>query len=472
MKKKEFDIGLIGLGVMGRNLILNLNDHGASVAGYDKDMEKVKAFNEGKGKRQIWAAADVENFVSAIRIPRKIVILVPAGNPVDAVLREILPLLGKKDLLIDGGNSHFTDTDLRAEALAESGVSYLGVGISGGEHGARHGPCMMPGGPREGYERVRELFESAAAQVNGEPCAAYLGPGSAGHYVKMVHNGIEYGLMQLIAETYHILKQSLGLSDKELHLVYNMWNQGRLSSFLIEITSHIFVKRDEETGNPLIDVILDEAKQKGTGMWTSQGALELQVPVPLIDMAVMMRNLSARETERAVLSSRHVPHKRELSFEKDGFIELLEEALYTAAIVAYAQGMSMLSASSEKYGYNLNLEDITRIWRGGCIIRSAILEDIREVYRGEPGISNFLLHPEFVDRLRHGKERLREMLLAAIPCEIPMPAFCATLSYLDAFESKWLPTNLIQAQRDYFGAHTYERIDEKGQFHTRWEEAY
>jgi 6-phosphogluconate dehydrogenase len=470
----KYDIGMVGLGVMGRNLVLNMADHGYSVAGYDQDKNTVKALREEAQGRDVEAADTMEEFIGLLHTPRAVMMLVPAGPPVDSVIRDLLPHLQEGDLIIDGGNSHFPDTDLRARTMADKGLRYLGVGISGGSSGARHGPSMMPGGPKDAYERVRPIFEACAAHVNGDPCVTYLGPGSAGHYVKMVHNGIEYGLMQLIAESYDLMKRGLNLSDDELHAVYDRWNQGELDSYLIEITAKIFVHEDEKTGKRLIDVILDAAKQKGTGMWTSQSAMDLGVPVPTIDVAVAMRNLSAMDSEReaaAEVLNGPVPGFKGSAAgrTRDAFIEQLRNALYAAMIATYAQGMAQLRSASEVYKYDLDLEAVARIWRGGCIIRAALLEKIRAAYRARPALPNLLMDPELGHAVEARQDDLRALVRAAAEWGIPTPGLMVSLAYFDGYRSAWLPANLVQAQRDFFGSHTYERIDEKGQFHTQWE---
>jgi len=394
--------------------------------------------------------------------------LVPAGPPVDSVIGDLLPHLETGDLIIDAGNSYFKDTNLRARNLAAKGIQFLGVGVSGGEEGARHGPSIMPGGPKEAYERVRLLLEAVAAKVDGDPCGAYRGPGSAGYFAKAVHNGIEYAVMQLLAETYDLMKRGLGLSDDELRDVYHTWNQGELNGYLIEITSHIFGKVDERTGKRLIDEILDVAKQKGTGMWTSQGAMELQVPIPTIDLAVAMRDLSVFEKQRETageIFKRPIPP---FGGDRRLFLDQLGHALYAAMIIAYAQGMAVLAAASDKYGYRLDLEAVARIWRGGCIIRAALLEDVRMAYRDQPGLPNLLLAPELSKKVMANQEDLRRVVCLAIELGLPAPCLMTALGYFDGYRSAWLPANLIQAQRDYFGAHSYERIDVKGTFHTDW----
>ena len=469
MNTQSYEIGMVGLGVMGRNLLLNMADHGHSVAGYDKDVNKVAALRLEAEHRDIRGAENVSEFVSLLRMPRAVMILVPAGAAVDAVIHDLLPCLTRGDLIIDAGNSYFDDTNLRANALAEPGFQFLGVGVSGGEYGARHGPSIMPGGPKDAYERVRAILEAVAAKVEGEPCVTWLGPGAAGHFVKMVHNGIEYGMMQLIAETYDLMKRGLGLSDDELHDVYSTWNNSELNSYLIEITDHTFTHVDEQTGKRLIDEILDVAKQNGTGMWTSQSAMKLQVPAPTIDAAVRMRDMSMLEKEREE-ASRILPRPiRRFEGDHQMFIGQLRSALYAGMIVTYAQGMALLAVASVKHKYHLDLEAVARIWRGGCIIRAALLGDIRAAFRTKAGLSNLLLDPNLSEKVKAHQENLRKMVCIASGLGIPAPGLMASLAYLDSYRSAWLPANLIQAQRDYFGAHTYERIDEKGIFHTQWE---
>jgi len=395
--------------------------------------------------------------------------LVPAGAPVDSVIKDLLPHLDKGDLIIDAGNSYFKDTDLRARSLAAKGIQFLGVGVSGGEEGARHGPSIMPGGPKEAYELVRPVFEAAAAKVNGDPCVTWLGPGSAGHFVKMVHNGIEYGIMQLIAETYDLMKRGLDLNDDEMHEVFALWNEGELNGYLVEITSHIFSKQDEKTGKRLIDEILDVAKQKGTGMWTSQSAMELQVPLPTIDLAVAMRDLSVFAKEREQAGAIYQRSLRDFNSDRETFLTQLRHALYASMIITYAQGLELLAVASDKYEYHLDLEAVARIWRGGCIIRAVLLEDICAAFRARGDLPNLLLDPNLSNKVSEHEEDLRRVVCQAAESGVPAPGLMVSLGYLDAYRSAWLPANLIQAQRDYFGAHTYERIDAKGAFHTQWE---
>jgi 6-phosphogluconate dehydrogenase len=468
MAERDYHLGLVGLGVMGRNLLLNMADHGYPVAGYDKDPERVRALLQEAESRPIGGATDHQEFIAMLRPPRAVMMLVPAGPAVDAVIRDLLPHLSRGDLVIDGGNSFFRDTDLRGRALAEHGIAFLGVGVSGGEHGARHGPSMMPGGPRDAYERVRPLFEAIAARAGDDPCVAYLGPGACGHYVKMVHNGIEYALMQLIAETYDLLRRGLGFSDDALHETYAAWNATELAGYLLEITADIFLRVDERTGRRLVDVILDAAKQKGTGMWTSQNAMELGQPVPTISAAVEMRELSGLDSERAAASRILRGAAPAIQAERGGFVTQLRNALYAGMIVAYAQGMALLRAASQAYGYGLDLEAVARIWRGGCIIRAALLERLRGAYRARPDLPNLLVDPQLAEDVLARAADLRTIVCRAATAGIPAPAFSASLAYLDGYRSAWLPANLTQAQRDYFGAHTYERVDARGVFHTEW----
>jgi 6-phosphogluconate dehydrogenase len=467
----RYEIGMVGLGVMGRNFLLNMADHGFSVAGYDKDLAKVEALRQESKDRGVRGAADIKEFIALLRKPRTVMMLVPAGAPVDSVIKDLLPHLDKGDLIIDAGNSYFKDTDLRAGTLAAKGIQFLGVGVSGGEEGARHGPSIMPGGPKEAYERVRPVLEAAAAKVNGDPCVIWLGPGSSGHFVKMVHNGIEYGVMQLLAETYDLMKRGWGMNDDEVHDVYASWNKGELNGYLVEITSHIFSKKDENTGKRLIDEILDVAKQTGTGMWTSQSAMELQVPIPTIDLAVGMRDMSGLAKEREQADAIYQRSQRPFTGDRNVFLTHLGRALFAGMITTYAQGMALLAVASDKYKYGLDLEAVARIWRGGCIIRAAVLEETCAAFHARPDLPNLLLDPNLSHKLMEHEEDLRQMVVRAAESGVPAPGMMISLGYLDAYRSAWQPANLIQAQRDYFGAHTYERIDAKGTFHTKWEES-
>ena len=463
----QCDIGLIGLAVMGQNLVLNMEDHGFSVAVYNRTATRTEEFMAQRAQgRRIVATYDLKDFVAALKRPRKVMLMVKAGPPVDAFIEQLLPLLEPGDIIIDGGNSFFKDTERRHDALAPQGIHFLGVGISGGEEGARHGPSIMPGGPREAYEHVRPIFEAIAAKVNGEPCVTYIGPRGAGHYVKMVHNGIEYGDMQLIAEAYDLLRRGVGLSVDAVQATFERWNQGVLASYLIEITADILRKRDDITGQPLVDVILDIAEQKGTGLWTTKEALDLMVPTPTINAAVEMRIMSMYKNER-VRAAQVLSAPPEPRFD-DNLADLVESALYAAKICSYAQGFALLRKASETYEYHMNFGEIARIWRGGCIIRARFLDDIRAAFAHEPNLPNLLLAPFFREALNERHHALRRVVQVAAETGIPAPAMSASLAYYDAYRTERLPANLIQAQRDYFGAHTYRRIDMEGTFHTEW----
>lgn len=471
MDNQQYEFGMIGLGVMGRNLLLNMADHGFAVAGYNRDPSKVSDLkNESSGKN-VFGTSDLKEFISKLKRPRALMLLVTAGNAVDMVIKDLLPLLEPGDLVIDGGNSYYADTDRRVQELTPKGIRFIGVGVSGGESGARFGPSMMPGGSQEAYEVVRPIFESIAAKVNNEPCVTYLGPGSAGHYVKMVHNGIEYGIMQLISEAYDILKRGLGLSNDELHSIFKEWNEAELKSFLIEITAQIFLQPDEQKEGRLVDYILDSAKQKGTGKWTTQCAMDLGVPLSIIDVAVTSRYLSALKKERVTAAkSLSGPNPSfNLNGNKQAVINQVKDALYFATIGAYAQGMHLLKVASQTYNYNLKLDEVAKIWRGGCIIRATLLEDITNAYRKNPDLANLLVDPALSTVVTGRQESARKVLTYAITAGIPVPALSAALAYYDAYRTDRLPSNLIQAQRDNFGAHTYERIDTEGIFHTHWQ---
>jgi 6-phosphogluconate dehydrogenase len=469
MSNKGCDLGLVGLGAMGRNLVLNMADHGFAVAVYNRTSEKTKEFMEQEVRgRDIRAGYALAEFVGHLQQPRAVIIMVAAGEPVDAVIDELLPLLTPRDLLIDGGNSYFKDTERRGQALAAKGLLYLGLGISGGEMGARYGPSLMPGGPREAYDRVRPILGAIAAKVGGEPCVAYLGGGAAGHYVKMVHNGIEYAIMELLAESYDLLRRGLGLSLGELADIYEEWNRGELASYLVEITGPILRRLDERTGQPLIDLILDQARQKGTGKWTSQEAMDLQVPTPTIDTAVMMRDLSGFKAERDAASRVLEGPSPVFPGDRRAFVGQLGRALYASIALAFAQGLALLRRASLAYDYGLELAEVARIWRGGCIIRAALLEDIRAAYRTDPELPDLLLDPHLGREVMARMPDLRAVVRAAGDLGIPAPGLMASLAYYDAFRSACLPANLIQAQRDYFGAHGFERTDIPGTFHTKW----
>jgi 6-phosphogluconate dehydrogenase len=462
---------MIGLGTMGRNFLLNVAENGFSAVGYDIDAAKRDLLLNGGGGLPITAANSLAEFVGSLAAPRSIMLLVPAGPIVDSVIAELTPHLGQADLIIDGGNSHYGDTDRRMAELASKGIGFLGVGVSGGEDGARRGPSIMPGGSREYYDRIAPIFEACAAKVNGEPCVAYMGAGSAGHFVKMVHNGIEYGMMQLIAEAYDYMRRALNMQNTELYRTFGEWNGGELESFLIEITAAVTRKIDAETGRPLVDLILDTAGQKGTGKWTSQAAMDLGVPVPTIDCAVTLRQISARKELRQQIGKRYddIHATADLSRSRTSVNEL-KDALYAAFVLAYIQGMSLLQAASAERGYGLDLANIAKIWRGGCIIRSRLLETIREAYAANPEIETLLLDDRFASVLLSRSRSLRKAVISFNENAIPSACMSSALAYFDAFRSANLPANLIQAQRDHFGAHTYQRIDKEGIFHTPdWE---
>ena len=468
MKESTYDFGLVGLGVMGRNFILNVADNGFSAFGNDLDQEKVDALiEEGGDPSKVNATANVEEFTTRLQQPRKIMMLVPAGKIVDVVIESLLPHLDEGDILIDGGNSYFTDTDRREKYLTEKGIHFFGAGVSGGAKGARIGPSIMPGGSESAYEEVKPIFEAVAADFKGDPCVAYLGPKSAGNYVKMVHNGIEYGLMQLTSEVYSLLKTAADYNNDELHSLYDKWNQGRLQSFLVEISSKIFLQQEEGDEQRLIDLILDKAKQKGTGKWTSQNAMDLGIPIPTIDVSVSMREISSIKEMRTKAEALY-PKSPAEQLDKELLAKMAEEALYFSFIITYAQGMHQLAEASDEYGYNLDLSTVARIWRAGCIIRAALLEDIMEAYEDD-SLSNFLMSPVFVEKLKSTVGSVRELVAYAAKNGIPLPGISNSLVYFDAFSSGRLPLNLIQAQRDFFGSHTYERLDKDGIFHTEWE---
>lgn len=468
MQETQYDFGLIGLGVMGRNFILNVKDNGFSAFGYDLDAEKVEALREEGGDRsRVDATQDLPTFCQSLTIPRKIMLLVPAGKIVDQVIEDILPHLDQGDIIIDGGNSFFSDTDRRDAYLSEKGIHFFGSGVSGGAKGARKGPSIMPGGNKEAYEHVRPIFEAVAAKYQGEPCVAYLGPKSAGNYAKMVHNGIEYAMMQLTSEIYDLLHRGAGLNNDELHGVFDTWNKGRLQSFLVEITAEIFLQEDDLGSGRLLDMILDKAKQKGTGKWTSQNAMDLGIPVPTIDMAVSMREISALKSLRVDADSLYDRPKHP-TLPKEELIEQAEQALYFSFIISYAQGLHQLAEASKEYGYELDLSQIAKIWRAGCIIRAGLLADIAEAFGQNPKLENLLLSPSFVDKVNAALPAVRRVASQALERGIAMPGLLTSISYFDALTTGRLPLNLIQAQRDHFGSHTYERTDREGIFHSEW----
>ena len=470
MNTNQCDIGLIGLGVMGENLVLNMESKGFSVAVFNRTTEVTDKFAGGRAKgKNIQPTRTLEEFVGALKKPRIAMMMIKAGPPVDMVIGEVAPLLEKGDIIIDGGNSLFTDTQRREKALAEKGIHFVGMGVSGGEEGALKGPSLMPGGSRESWEIIAPIFRKIAAQVDGEPCCRYMGSDGAGHYVKMVHNGIEYGDIQLICEAYAILKDVVGMDPAQLANTFREWNKGELESYLIEITSQIFLKMDPETGKPLVDVILDKAGQKGTGIWTLQAAIKQYVVISTINAAVEARVISSRKEER-VAASEILPHPRVRTFKgnRDRFVDAVRDALYASKIISYAQGMELLRSGSATYGWNLNLSDIATIWRGGCIIRAKFLNRIVEAYKRNPALQNLLLDRYFTRAIKRTQPKWRLVVSTAIKFGVPVPAFSASLAYYDSYRSARLPANLLQAQRDFFGAHTYERIDKPGVFHTEW----
>ncbi|HEX3385303.1 MAG TPA: NADP-dependent phosphogluconate dehydrogenase [Mucilaginibacter sp.] len=464
----KYDFGMIGLGTMGRNLLLNMGDHGVKGAGFDKDASKGQLLEQEDQHGNLKGFSEVEPFVASLNTPRAIMMLVPAGKIVDDVINELLPLLDQGDILIDGGNSHFTDTNRRVADLEAKGFHFFGMGVSGGEEGARRGPSMMPGGDKEAYNVMKPILESIAAKVDGAPCVTYIGPGASGHFVKMVHNGIEYGLMQLIAETYEIMKKGLKMDNAAIGQVFTQWNEGRLQSFLIDITKDIFAFDAPGTDHLLIDDIKDEAKAKGTGKWTSQVAMDLQAPIPTIDTAVSMRDLSKYKQLRIDAAAIYSKDDPELDVDTQQFLVSLEQAFYFSMIITYAQGMHLLANASAEYKYDLKLDEIAKIWRGGCIIRSLFLNDIYNAYQHDPKLAHLLLDNKVEELVSGSLKGARTVVSAAVCAGVAVPAYAASLSYFDNFRNKRMPSNLTQAQRDYFGAHTYELIGKEGVFHTQW----
>ncbi|MBD2281170.1 MAG: NADP-dependent phosphogluconate dehydrogenase [Dolichospermum sp. DEX189] len=462
--------GVIGLAVMGENIALNVERNGFPIAVYNRSREKTDAFMAHRAPgRNVRAAFSLEQFVASLERPRKILVMVQAGKPVDAVIQQLKPLLQEGDIIIDGGNSWFEDTDRRTQELEPIGLRYIGMGVSGGEEGALNGPSLMPGGTRSSYEYLSPIFNKIAAQVDDGPCVTYIGPGGSGHYVKMVHNGIEYGDMQLIAEAYDLLKNVAGLSAAQLHEVFAQWNTtDELNSFLIEITANIFPYVDPDTKIPLVDLIVDAAGQKGTGRWTVQTALELGVAIPTITAAVNARILSSIRDERIAASKVITGPNAKYGGDIAAFVNMVRDALYCSKICSYAQGMALLSTASKTYNWELNLGEMARIWKGGCIIRAGFLNKIKKAFDENPALPNLLLAPEFKQTILDRQAAWREVIVTAAKLGIPVPAFSASLDYFDSYRRDRLPQNLTQAQRDYFGAHTYKRIDKEGSFHTEW----
>ena len=469
MSKK--DIGLIGLAVMGQNLALNIARKGFGIAVYNRTVATTREFMDRAGTRAgITAAYDLEAFAASLAPPRRIICMVKAGSPVDAVIESLVDVLAPGDLIMDGGNSLFNDTQRRAARLEEKGLRYMGVGISGGEEGALNGPSIMPGGDLGSWRLVEPILTAIAARADGEACVAHLGTGGAGHYVKMVHNGIEYGDMQLIAESYDLLQTILGLRAAELAEVFDGWRRGALSSYLIDITADIFRKIDDDTGRPLVDMILDTAGQKGTGRWTSQSALDLGVPVPTLSAAVDARVLSSMKTERSA-AAQVLPGPSSVAAVGDraDFIDRVGNALYAAKICSYAQGFALLRAADQAHGFGLNPGEVARVWKAGCIIRAGFLDDVRNAFAAAPDTPNLLMAPFFRAAAEERLQALRQVVADAAKAGVAVPALSASLAYYDAYRSARLPANLLQAQRDYFGAHTYQRTDKEGVFHTDWQ---
>ncbi|MGF1512751.1 MAG: NADP-dependent phosphogluconate dehydrogenase [Elainellaceae cyanobacterium] len=462
--------GLIGLAVMGENLALNVERNGFPVAVYNRTAEKTERFMAERAEgKNIKATYSLEDFVKSLERPRRILVMVKAGGPVDAVIDQLKPLLQEDDMIIDGGNSLYEDTERRVKDLESAGLSFIGMGVSGGEEGALNGPSLMPGGTKAAYEAIEPIVNKIAAQVDDGPCVTYIGPGGAGHYVKMVHNGIEYGDMQLIAEAYDLLKNVAGLSNDELHEVFAQWNTTEeLDSFLIEITAEIFTKMDPETDKSTVDIILDSASQKGTGRWTVVSALEMGVPVPTIFAAVNARVMSSYKEERVAASKQLEGPEAKYQGDAKALVNKIRDALYCSKICSYAQGMALLSKASDEFGYDLDLGETARIWKGGCIIRARFLDKIKEAYHQNPKLANLLLAPEFIQTILDRQQAWREVLTTANTLGIAVPAFSASLDYFDSYRRGVLPQNLTQAQRDYFGAHTYKRVDKEGTFHTQW----
>ena len=463
-----YKLGVVGLGVMGSNLARNADSKSFPVAGYDLDAGKRQALTD-ISRGSIATADAPERLMALLERPRRILMMVPAGPPVDSVIAHLRPHLEPGDILIDGGNSLFSDTDRRSDELSAAGFRFVGMGVSGGEEGALHGPSMMPGGPRDAYDELAPVLRAMAAKADdGDPCVAYMGPRGAGHYVKMVHNGIEYGDMQLIAETYDLLHRGAGVSTGDLAKIFSEWNDGELQSYLIEITVQVLQKRDDDTGAPLVDVILDEAQQKGTGKWMSQNAFDVGAAIPTVNAAVEARLISALKTERVTASkvlsgpSQHAPLSRET------IVDAARQALYASKITSYAQGMALLRLASQEYKYDINPGDVARIWRAGCIIRAKLLSEIRAAYDRDAALVNLMLDPAFAGALNARQEAWRLFVQTAVGLGIPVPATSASLAYYDAYRSARLPANLTQGQRDFFGAHTFRRTDRDGVFHANW----
>ena len=471
MSEGQFDFGMIGLGTMGRALLLNMADHGFAVAGYDTDPKKVEELHSEGASEKVQGFGDPKAFVAAIRKPRAIMMLVPAGAPVDSVISTYRPMLEQGDFLIDGGNSYYKDTDRREKELRGAGFGFIGMGVSGGEEGARRGPSMMPGGTPENYERIRPILEAVAAKFNGEPCVALVGAGSAGHYVKTVHNGIEYAIMQLIAETYDLMKRGLKMPDDEIADQFAKLNLGPTSGFLVEIAEVVLRTKDpDDASRHLVEEISDKAKQKGTGKWTSQDAMDLGTPIPTIDAAVAARELSGLKDQRTLAGKALREASEDAELDKDETLGLIPKAFQLASMTSYAQGFALLQQASEEYSFGTDCQTVAKIWRNGCIIRSKALEPIREAFEREPELANLFLDSGIGDAARDQQGELRRLAVQMIQWRIPCPAYAASINYIDGFSSERLPANLIQGLRDLFGAHTYERLDKAGVFHTQWQQ--
>jgi len=468
----SFQFGMIGLGTMGRNLLLNMADNGFSVSGFDKNEKMVQLLESEGAEHHLKGYTDIHLFIAALQRPRKLILLVPAGPIVDSVIAELEPLLEQGDILIDSGNSYFGDTARRADALHQKGFHFFGMGISGGEEGARFGPSLMPGGDKEAYQAVKPMLEAVSAKVNGAPCVSYIGPGASGHFVKMTHNGIEYAIMELLAETYDILKNGMGYDNNQMAALFEKWNTGRLNAFLMEITAEVFRFRDEETGAMLLDQIKDEARSKGTGKWTSQIAMDLEVPIPVIDAAVSQRNLSKLKGLRVGLSaSREDSASREgrtASTHLDLRDDELEAAFFFAMVSAYAQGIHLLAEASSQYGYQLQMAEIAKIWRGGCIIRASFLEDIYQAYLRQADLAHLFADRDIAQKLEKSLAAAKKVITQSLQGGLGIPAFAATLAYYESIHTARMSSNLTQAQRDLFGAHTFERLDREGIFHAHW----
>jgi 6-phosphogluconate dehydrogenase len=468
----QAQFGVIGLGVMGQNLALNINDHGETVAVWNLETEWVDRFVAENTGRQIIGTKTLHEFTHALMRPRRILMMIKAGDPVDQMLHELAPYLAPGDIVIDGGNSFFKDTQRREAEMRTQHINFFGMGVSGGEEGARHGPSLMPGGSREAYEDVKAVLEAIAAKTDSGPCVTYVGPDGAGHFVKMVHNGIEYGDMQLIAEVYDILRKALGLRAEELADIFAEWNRGELESYLIEISAEIFRVKDPKTNKPLVDVVLDKAGQKGTGTWTAQTALDLGIPVPTINAALDARIMSSMKEQRETAGRQYDSRgPRVYSGEKRQLIDVLRDALYASKICSYAQGMALIRAGSDEYKWNIDLSEMARIWKGGCIIRARLLNEIMSAFQHQPGLPNLLLDPALQSRVTGAERNWRCVVSTAVELGIPAPAMSASLAYFDSYTSAQLPQNLTQAQRDFFGAHTYQRADDPGAgfVHTEWQ---